>query len=141
MVIVIPTSMSGTGYSAAARPSVHRKVMPCMGLWGMARTTHQFSKNIDHGYPGNGLPPNSFGRPHQTPTQNFFSEVRAVRACRADAMPRMESRRTASVSPAEHPGTGPPPAAARPKVFLFTHPEIGANPHENRSHHQPQTAF
>ena len=67
MVIVIPTSMSGTGYSAAARPSVRRKVMPCMGLWGMARTTHQFQKLLIKVYPWN-------GRPHQTPTHKTFSE-------------------------------------------------------------------
>ena len=73
-----------------------------------------------HGFVGNGTDGSSIskiidqkgvthGRPPDAHVQNFFSGVRAVRACRADAMPRMESRRTASVSPAEHPGTGPPP--------------------------------
>ena len=133
------------------------------GALGCGTATRAPESHALHGFVGNGTDDSSISKiidqglpldrpvarrvrstPPDAHAQNFFRKVRAVRACRADAMPRMEFSRTASARPsppAEHPGTGPPPAAARPKVFPFTYPEIGANQHENRSYHQPQTAF
>jgi hypothetical protein len=123
------------------------------GVLGCGTAIRAPESDALHGFVGNGTDDSSISKiidqglplerstPSDAHTQNFFGKVRAARACRADAMPRIESRRTASVSPAEQPGTGPPPAAAGPNIFPLIHPEIGANPHENRSHHQPQTAF
>lgn len=112
---------SGTAIRAPESEALH-------GFVGDGTDGSSISKIIDQkrGYPWPACRPDAH-------VQNFFSGVRAVRACRADAMPRMESRRTASVSPAEHPGTGPPPAAARPKIHPLTHPETGENPYENSS--------
>jgi hypothetical protein len=125
----------GTAIRAPESEALH-------GFVGNGTDDSSISKIIDQGLPMD-RPAAKLLRstPSDAHTQNFFGKVRAARACRADAMPRIESRRTASASPDEHPGTGPPPAAAGPNIFPLIHPEIGANPHENRSHHQPQTAF
>jgi hypothetical protein len=83
----------GTAIRAPESDALH-------GFVGSGTDDSSISKIIDHRLPME-RPATKLLRstPSDAHTQNFFSKVRAVRACRADAMPRMEFRRTASVSP------------------------------------------
>ncbi len=72
--MVIVTHHFGERHGALGRGTAIRapKSDALHGFVGNGTDDSPISKILIKGYPRNGLPPCSFGRPQQTPTQNFF---------------------------------------------------------------------